>query len=60
MKKSKEIRKCPICKDYTFKEICTKCGSKTFIPIPPKFSPEDRWGDYRRKMKKDMSYKFLE
>ena len=53
----KEIRKCPNCKIYTFKEICPKCGSKTIRVIPPKFSPEDKWGDYRRKMKREILYK---
>jgi len=49
----KEIRKCPNCKRYTFKEICPYCNIKTRRVIPPKFSPEDKWGEYRRKMKKD-------
>jgi len=48
----KEIRKCPNCKRYTFKEVCPYCNTKTKRVIPPKFSPEDKWGDYRRMMKK--------
>lgn len=48
----KEIKKCPECKIYTFKENCPRCGKKTRRVIPPKFSPEDKWGDYRRMMKK--------
>jgi len=53
----KEIRKCKNCKIYTFKEICPICSNKTFRIIPPKFSPDDKWGDYRRKMKKETLYK---
>ncbi|RLE84342.1 MAG: RNA-protein complex protein Nop10 [Thermoprotei archaeon] len=45
------IRKCPSCKRYTLMEVCPKCGERTRSPHPPKFSPEDRYGEYRRKMK---------
>ncbi|MEM4772713.1 MAG: nucleolar RNA-binding Nop10p family protein [Nanoarchaeales archaeon] len=55
--KNKEIRKCRYCKMYTFKEICLRCKNKTFRVIPPKFSPEDKWGDYRRKNKREYLYK---
>jgi len=24
-----KLRKCPLCKTYTLKEICEKCGKKT-------------------------------
>jgi H/ACA ribonucleoprotein complex subunit 3 len=43
-----KMRKCPNCKSYTFKDSCPKCGSKTINPEPPKFSPEDKYGKYRR------------
>ena len=42
------MRKCPDCKVYTFKGSCPKCGNKTVNPEPPKFSPEDKYGKYRR------------
>ncbi|HDI31646.1 MAG TPA: RNA-protein complex protein Nop10 [Thermofilum sp.] len=45
------IRKCISCNRYTLKETCPYCGGKTRSPHPPKFSPEDRYGEYRRKMK---------
>jgi len=48
----KEIRKCPKCKIYTFKEVCPRCKEKTVKAIPPKFSPEDKYSDYRRRMKR--------
>ncbi len=48
------IRKCPKCKRYTLKEFCPVCGEKTIEAIPPKFSPEDRYGEYRRKLKREV------
>lgn len=36
-------------------ETCPKCGSKTVSPAPAKYSPEDPYGEYRRKAKKEMS-----
>ncbi|RLI87492.1 MAG: RNA-protein complex protein Nop10 [Candidatus Altiarchaeales archaeon] len=47
------IHKCPICNSYTLKDICPKCGSKTFEAKPPKFSPDDPYGKYRRMMKRE-------
>ncbi len=41
------IRKCPICKKYTLKEVCTYCNAKTVVPHPHRFSPEDRYVAYR-------------
>jgi H/ACA ribonucleoprotein complex subunit 3 len=34
------------------KDKCPKCGVKTQTVIPPKYSPEDRMGKYRRIAKK--------
>lgn len=48
----KLIQKCLKCDNYTLKEICPKCQTKTISPKPPKFSPEDKYGEYRRKEKK--------
>tara|TARA_Y100000310_G_scaffold298404_1_gene332332 strand:- start:647 stop:817 length:171 start_codon:yes stop_codon:yes gene_type:complete len=47
----KHILKCSKCEKYTLKEKC--CGLKTISPKPPKFSPEDKYGDYRREEKKE-------
>ena len=44
----KHIRICKDCKTYTMKEICAVCNEKTSSPIPPKYSPEDKYGKYRR------------
>lgn len=46
------IRKCKSCNVYTLKEKCSKCGGLTAMAIPPRYSPEDKYGDYRRKLKK--------
>jgi len=47
------LRKCPECQEYTLGEICHRCGSKTIVPIPPRYSPEDRYGEYRRRLRKE-------
>jgi rRNA maturation protein Nop10 len=33
------------------KEVCPKCNSKTVITRPQKYSPEDKFAEYRRKAK---------
>ncbi len=48
-----KIRKCKNCSAYTFKIICSKCGSETRNPNPPKYSPDDKYGILRRKFKKE-------
>ncbi|HIJ11633.1 TPA: RNA-protein complex protein Nop10 [Candidatus Woesearchaeota archaeon] len=48
----KHIHKCTLCSTYTMKETCS-CGGKTVQPKPPKFSPEDKYGKYRRQVKKE-------
>ncbi|MEW6069947.1 MAG: RNA-protein complex protein Nop10 [Candidatus Thermoplasmatota archaeon] len=45
------LRKCTHCASYTLKQVCNRCNSKTIIPIPARFSPEDRYGKYRRLLK---------
>ncbi|MEA1904506.1 MAG: RNA-protein complex protein Nop10 [Candidatus Hadarchaeota archaeon] len=48
------MRKCSDCGRYTLKEKCTSCGGKTISPHPPKFSPQDPYGKYRRRLKKQV------
>ncbi|MBT4174431.1 ribosome biogenesis protein [archaeon] len=45
---------CKKCKKFTLKQTCS-CGNKTEQPKPAKFSPEDKWGKYRRVAKKQQS-----
>ena len=37
---------------YTLEKECKKCNLETATPRPPKFSLEDKYGDYRRDVKK--------
>ncbi|MBO8182177.1 MAG: RNA-protein complex protein Nop10 [Archaeoglobus sp.] len=50
------LRKCSECGRYTLKEICPVCGAKTFNPAPPRFSPEDPYGEYRRKLRMEKGF----
>jgi len=45
-----QILRCPSCGSYGLKEACS-CGSTRIAPRPPKYSPEDKYADYRRKYK---------
>ncbi|MCK4367008.1 MAG: RNA-protein complex protein Nop10 [Thermoplasmata archaeon] len=45
------IRKCKECDVYTLGGECPKCGSSTGMALPPRFSPEDRYGRFRRQLK---------
>ena len=47
------IMKCPNCGRYTLKEVCPVCGSETKVAHPPRFSPEDPYGKYRRRLKRE-------
>jgi H/ACA ribonucleoprotein complex subunit 3 len=49
------LRKCLSCREYTLREQCPKCGGATFMPMPAKYSPEDKYGKYRRLLKKEMT-----
>ncbi|ALV62227.1 Ribosome biogenesis protein Nop10 [Thermococcus sp. 2319x1] len=48
------IKKCQKCGRYTLKDICPVCGEKTKSAHPPKFSPEDPYGEYRRRLKREL------
>ena len=48
----KHILKCIECNKYTIKEVC---HGKTIRPVPARYSPEDKYADYRRKAKREMS-----
>lgn len=45
----KKLRKCPVCGSYTL--AMAHCGSGTVSAHPPRYDPNDRYGDYRRKWK---------
>ncbi|MHA2003593.1 MAG: RNA-protein complex protein Nop10 [Candidatus Thorarchaeota archaeon] len=45
--------KCTDCDRYTLEEEkCPVCGGSVVSPQPPKYSPQDRYGEYRRKAKR--------
>ncbi|MFB6227224.1 MAG: RNA-protein complex protein Nop10 [Halobacteriales archaeon] len=37
---------------YTLAERCPKCGERAVNSAPAPFSPEDRYGEYRRALKR--------
>ncbi|MGQ9543786.1 MAG: RNA-protein complex protein Nop10 [Candidatus Bathyarchaeia archaeon] len=42
-----QIRRCTKCGEYTLKETCPRCYVDTKSPVPPKFSPSDKYARYR-------------
>ncbi|MBI5347532.1 MAG: ribosome biogenesis protein [Candidatus Aenigmarchaeota archaeon] len=42
------LRKCPVCRKYSLREMCC---TGTENPHPPKFSLADKYGKYRRATK---------
>lgn len=45
---------------YTLEEIEHLTGTQNLRPIPPRFSPEDKYGRYRREIKrKELQEKWL-
>ena len=56
------IMHCPNCRTYTLKEQCGTCSSKPFLekglsktvmPKPAKYGPEDHYAAFRRKAKEE-------
>lgn len=46
----KHILFCTKCKRFTLEKQC--CGENTITIKPPKYSPEDKYGSYRREAKR--------
>ncbi|MEF8848378.1 MAG: RNA-protein complex protein Nop10 [Candidatus Thermoplasmatota archaeon] len=46
------IRFCKQCGEYSMDDICSNCKGKTISKKPPRYSPQDNYGKYRRKLKK--------
>ena len=53
---AKHILQCPKCKKYTMNDKCEVCNVPTVKPKPPKYSPEDKYGKFRRETK-EQEYK---
>lgn len=47
------MKKCLSCGTYSLKDTCPSCGGPAGNPMPPRYSPEDRYGAYRRKLRKE-------
>jgi len=47
------LRKCARCREYTLKDTCPRGGAQTSPPIPPRYSPDDRYGEYRRRARQE-------
>ncbi len=45
------LRRCETCAKYTLTADCPSCGSRAVDPAPAKYSPEDKYAEYRRKYK---------
>ncbi len=48
---SGHIRRCEKDKTYTLMSQCPACGGVTRTAHPARFSPEDRFGEFRRRVK---------
>lgn len=46
------MRRCPACAEYTLQEACPRCGGRAADPRPVRFSPEDPYGEYRRRLRR--------
>ena len=44
------IRYCRACARYTLAGTCSQCHAATRSPHPARFSPQDRYGVYRRRL----------
>ena len=45
------LLRCRECGRYTLSQKCPSCGGPTARPDPARYSPEDRYGRYRRALK---------
>jgi H/ACA ribonucleoprotein complex subunit 3 len=48
----RHILKCQKCAKYTLSDTCA-CGGQAIENKPPKYSPEDKYGEYRRQAKEE-------
>jgi len=49
-----EILYCKSCDIFTIKKACPKCSFMTLSTKPAKYSPEDKYGHYRRLAKQQI------
>jgi len=49
-----KMKRCKSCGEYTLKDTCPYCEGEVGVIYPAKYSPEDKYGKYRRMLKKQM------
>ena len=49
---AEHIHKCKSCSIYSLENNCPLCKQSIDRPLPPKFSLEDKYVQYRREVKK--------
>jgi H/ACA ribonucleoprotein complex subunit 3 len=49
-----KMKKCKTCGIYTMKDECPSCGGDLNVIYPAKYSIKDKYGKYRRKLKKEL------
>ena len=54
-----KMHKCEECNEYTLKTTCPYCGGNVKVIYPAKYSIDDKYGKYRRKLKEEMLKKQL-
>ncbi|MDR1945134.1 MAG: RNA-protein complex protein Nop10 [Candidatus Peribacteria bacterium] len=52
-----KMHKCNSCGIYTMKQDCPKCNGNLNVIYPPKYSIEDKYAKYRRKLKEELGMK---
>ncbi len=55
-----KMKRCKSCGEYTLKDKCPYCEGDLGVIYPAKYSPEDKYGKYRRILKKQMQNKASE
>ena len=46
------MKLCKECGEYTLQEVCPECNVKTGVIFPARYSPQDKYGKYRRILKR--------
>ena len=47
-----QMKRCKKCGEYTLQDICPEFNVKTGVIFPARYSPQDKYGKYRRLLKK--------
>ncbi|MBI5459384.1 RNA-protein complex protein Nop10 [Methanobacterium sp.] len=50
-----KMRRCSLCREYTLKDHCPHCEGELKVIYPPRYSPEDKYGKYRRILMKQLN-----